>query len=132
MGISYMNKAEIIALVDQYFSAVDGGNFEPLAATLTPDCVFSVETHGVELRGLDAIKPMFDKLWSDHAAVRHQDFVHVPAPEDGRIASRFQVVNTHHDGTLVHKSNCNFFEVRDGKFSRVAVYMAGPNTLEGG
>ncbi len=127
-----MNKAEIIALVERYFSAVDGGDFGAVAATLTPDCVFSVETHGVELNGLDDIKPMFDKLWADHAAVRHQDFVHVPAPGDSRIATRFQVVNTHHDGTLVHKSNCNFFEVQDGKFSRVSVYMAGPNTLEGG
>ena len=126
-----MKKAKIIALVEQYFAAVDGGNYRILSATLTDDCVFSVETHGVELRGLDEIKPMFDKLWSDHAVVQHKDFVHVPAPDEGRVATRFQVVNTHHDGTLVHKSNCNFFEIRDGKFSRVAVYMAGPNTLEG-
>ena len=126
-----MKKAEIIALVEHYFAAVDGGNYRILSATLTDDCVFSVETHGVELRGLDEIKPMFDKLWSDHAAVQHKDFVHVPAPDEGRVATRFQVVNTNHDGTLVHKSNCNFFEIRDGKFSRVAVYMAGPNTLEG-
>lgn len=126
-----MNKADIIALVEQYFAAVDGADFSALSAILTPDCVFSVETHGVELRGLDRIKPMFDKLWSDHAAVRHQDFVHAAAPEDGRIATRFQVINTHHDGTQTHKSNCNFFETRDGKFSRIAVYMAGLNTLEG-
>lgn len=125
-----MKKAKIIALVEQYFAAVDGGNYRILSATLTDDCVFSVETHGVELRGLDEIKPMFHKLWSDHATVQHKDFVHVPAPDEGRVATRFQVVNTHHDGTLVHKSNCNFFEIRDGKFSRVAVYMAGPNTLE--
>ena len=72
---------------------------------------------------------MFDRLWGDHAAVRHYDFVHVAAPEDGRIASRFKVVNTGHDGARVDKSNCNFFEVRDGRFSRVAVYMAGENTL---
>jgi len=126
-----MNKAEIIVLVQQYFSAVDGEDFAALRATLAPDCVFSVETHGVELRGINEIKPMFDKLWSDHAAVQHREFVHVPDPDGGRIASRFQVVNTHHDGTLLHKSNCNFFELKDGKFSRVAVYMAGPNTLEG-
>lgn len=127
-----MNKAEIIALVEQYFGAVDGEDFSTLSAILANDCVFSVETHGVELRGIDAIKPMFDKLWADHAAVQHKEFVHVPDPDGGRVASRFQVVNTLHDGTLVHKSNCNFFEIRDGKFSRVAVYMAGPNTLEGG
>jgi ketosteroid isomerase-like protein len=126
-----MNKAEIIALVEQYFSAVDGEGFATLSATLTPDCVFSVETHGVELNGIDEIKPMFDKLWADHASVQHKDFVHVPDPDGNRVASRFQVINTHHDGTQVHKSNCNFFEIRGGQFSRVAVYMAGVNTLEG-
>ena len=126
-----MNKAKIIALVERYFGAVDREDFEMLSTVLTQDCVFTVETHGVTLRGLDQIKPMFDKLWSDHAAVRHHELIHVPAPDEDRIATRFQVINTHHDGTLVHKSNCNFFEIRDGKFSRVAVYMAGPNTLEG-
>ena len=71
------------------------------------------------------------RLWRDHAAVRHRNFVHVPDPEGGRIATRFAVENSLHDGGVVHKSNCNFFEIRDGRFSRVAVYMAGENTLEG-
>ena len=127
-----MTQGELIDLVERYFAAVDGEDFEGVSATLTDDCVFTVETHGVELRGRGEIEGMFRRLWADHAAVQHRDFVHVPAPEDGRIATRFQVVNTHHDGSLVHKSNCNFFEVRDGRFHRVAVYMAGENTLDRG
>ncbi|HIE92579.1 MAG TPA: hypothetical protein EYQ83_06815 [Acidobacteria bacterium] len=81
-----MKKAKIIALVEQYFAAVDGGNYRILSATLTDDCVFSVETHGVELRGLDEIKPMFDKLWSDHAAVQHgrHHRQHEPELDDAR------------------------------------------------
>ncbi len=126
-----MNKVQIIALVEQYFDAVDREDFETITTLLTQDCVFTVETHGVTLHGLQKIQHMFDKLWADHAAVRHHDFIHVPAPEDNRIATRFQVINTLHDGTLVHKSNCNFFEIHDGKFSRIAVYMAGSNTLAG-
>ena len=66
----------------------------------------------------------------NHAAVRHEDFVYVPDEADDRIAVRFAVVNTHHDGGLAQKSNCNFFELRDGRFSTVRVYMAGENTLE--
>ena len=125
-----MTQGELIDLVERYFAAVDGEDFEGVSATLTDDCVFTVETHGVKLQGRDEIEGMFRRLWADHDAVQHRDFVHVPAPEDDRIATRFQVVNTHHDGSLVHKSNCNFFEVRDGRFSRVAVYMAGENTLD--
>ena len=124
-----MTEPEMIALVGRYFGAVDGEDFASIAATLTEACVFTVETHAIRFQGLDEIRGMFDRLWADHAAIRHYDFVHVAAPGDGRIASRFSVVNTHHDGGQVHKSNCNFFEIRDGRFSRVAVYMAGENTL---
>jgi len=125
-----MTRAELIELVERYFSAVDAEDWAVLSATLAAECVFSVETHGVRLDGIEAIEAMFRRLWSDHAAVRHQDFVHVPYPRKNRIASRFLVINTHHDGRLVHKSNCNFFEASRGRFDRVAVYMAGENTLD--
>ncbi len=72
---------------------------------------------------------MFRRLWDNHESVSHQDFVYVPDPESGRIAVRFSVINTRHDGSKIYKSNCNFFEIRDGRFSRIAVYMAGENTL---
>ena len=75
---------------------------------------------------------MFRRLWDDHAAVRHLDFVYAADAEEGRIAVRFQVVNTHHDGSETHKSNCNFFEIEEGRFTRVAVYMGGSNTLTSG
>lgn len=125
----------MIDLAERYFAAIDAEDFAAVAATLTADCVFSVETHGVRLEGHDAIRGMLERLWAGHAAVRHEDFVHVAAEADrdgdgvGRIATRFSVVNTRHDGGVEHKSNCNFFEIRDGRFARVAVYMAGENTL---
>ena len=75
---------------------------------------------------------MFLRLWSNHAAVRHDRFAFVPSAATGRIAGQFQVTNTEHDGTTTHKSNCNFFTVTDGRFAAVAVYMAGANTLDHG
>ena len=124
-----MTKQKMIELVERYFAAVDSENFKAIQTTLTEDCVFTVETHAIRLVGLDEIREMFGRLWADHAAVRHYDFVHVAAPDDGRIATRFSVINTHRDGRQVHKSNSNFFEIRDGLFNQVAVYMAGENTL---
>lgn len=118
-----------IALVERYFAGVDGEDLPDVLDTLASDCVFTVETHGVELRGHDQISEMFHRLWKNHRSVRHHSFVHVPDPTSGRIASRFAVENTEHDGKITHKSNCNFFEIVDGKFARVAVYMAGANTL---
>ncbi len=125
-----MNANEMIALVVRYFGGVDQEDFDAICGTFTDDCTFSVETHGVRLESRSQIEAMFRRLWTAHAAVRHEDFVFVPAPADGRIAVRFTVVNTEHDGSLTYKSNCNFFEIRDGRFARVAVYMAGENTLD--
>lgn len=125
-----MTRDEQIALVKRYFDAVDGEDLPALLGTLAADCVFSVQTHGVRLEGHDEISKMFNKLWADHEAVLHHKFTHVPDPEGGRIASRFTVQNTEHDGSLTHKSNCNFFEIAQGRFSSVRVYMTGQNTLK--
>ncbi len=127
-----MHANEQIALVEAYFTAVDGEDLSGVLSTLQADCVFSVETHGVRLQGHDDIAQMFRRLWNNHHAVRHIDFVHVPDPANNRIAVRFKVENSERDGSLTRKSNCNFFETKDGKFSAVAVYMAGENTLESG
>ena len=124
-----MIEQEMIDLAKRYFNAVDREDLDAVIATLTEDCVFTVETHGVRLQGREAIENMMRRLWANHAAVRHLDFVFVPAPDHDRLAVRFTVINTRHDGGLTHKSNCNFFEIRDGRFDRVAVYMAGENTL---
>ena len=125
-----MTEAEMIALVRRYFRGADQRNFDEIAATLSEDCVFTVETHGVKLQGRAEIAAMFSRLWANHSAVEHKDFSFVASPSGDRIATQFTVVNTELDGRLTIKSNCNFFRVQDGKFTHVAVYMAGPNTLD--
>jgi len=120
----------MIALVEAYFAGVDGENFDAIQATITEDCVFTVETHNVELTTPAEIRSMFDRLWSGHTAVQHSDFLHLANVDNQRIASQFKVMNTHHDGSLAHKSNCNFFDLRGDSFCRISVYMAGENTLD--
>ncbi len=116
--------------VMSYFRGVDNADIDLLLGTLTPDCVFSVETHGVKLKGHDAISDMFERLWCNHEWVRHDEFQWVESKSGGDIAVRFRVTNKLHDGSLIYKSNCNFFTVRDHLFSEVRVYMAGQNTLD--
>jgi len=117
-------------LVLTYFRGVDGKNIDVIFDTLAQDCVFSVETHGVRLHGHEEIRGMFDRLWSHHAAVRHDQFHFVDAANGTDIAVRFRVTNTLPDGSLVYKSNCNFFTATAGRFKEVRVYMAGENTLD--
>lgn len=125
-----MTNQDLIALVQMYFAAVDAEDMDGVLATLTPDCRFTVETHGVVLDGTGEIGGMFERLWANHAAVLHDRFTYLPHAPTAGIATRFRVVNTHHDGSRTFKSNCNFFTVRDWQFDTVAVYMAGENTLE--
>ncbi|WP_050927726.1 nuclear transport factor 2 family protein [Aestuariivita boseongensis] len=125
-----MTAEDQIALVTRYFTAVDAEDLPGVLATLTEDCCFTVETHGVVLNGTDEISGMLKRLWANHKAVRHHQFRYVADPLAERIAAQFLVENTEHDGSLTHKSNCNFFDIRNGRFSRVSVYMAGANTLE--
>lgn len=125
-----MTRSDLIDLVKTYFSHVDNKDLDGVLSTLTDDCRFSVETHGVALKGHAEIRGMFEQLWSRHAEVLHDRFSFVVDPDHDRISAQFRVVNTLHDGSLVYKSNCNFFAVRNGRFDTVAVYMTGENTLE--
>ena len=125
-----MTRDELIELVRTYFAGVDGEDLEKIFSTFTDDCRFSVETHEVELKGRDAIHGMFERLWSNHATVRHDNFRFVADSEHEKIAVQFRVTNTFDNGEKVYKSNCNFFTIRDGFFDTVAVYMAGENTLD--
>lgn len=122
--------SDLQKLVLTYFRGVDEEDISLILDTLTKNCVFSVETHEVRLQGHEEIRGMFDRLWSHHAAVRHDEFHFVDAGNSCDIAVRFRVTNTLHDGSLVYKSNCNFFTASDGLFTHVRVYMAGGNTLD--
>ena len=116
-------------LVLKYFKGVDEENISSVLDTLTEDCVFSIETHGIKLIGHDEITSMFKRLWKNHASVEHKDFYFVKDAMKNQVAVRFQVINILHNDQIISKSNCNFFTLKDGIFSEVRVYMAGENTL---
>ena len=125
-----MKKNNPKELVLNYFKGVDEENINKILKTLTVDCVFSIETHGIELIGHQEITGMFKRLWKNHKSVEHKNFFFINDPIRNQIAVRFQVKNILHNGKIVFKSNCNFFTLKDGIFSEVRVYMAGENTLD--
>lgn len=124
-----MDTAALIALVERYFAAVDRMDVEATLACFEADASFTIATYDSVFRGRDGeIRAMFERLNARYARVWHGAFDHVVQPP-GRIASRFRVENTLHDGSLRVKHNCNFFSVRDGRFDAVSVYMSGDNSL---
>ena len=124
-----MEKTDYEELVLDYFKGVDEENIDAILETLTEDCVFSIETHGIKLVGHKEIIGMLKRLWKNHKSVEHKEFYFVKDPIGNQIAVRFQVKNVLRDDQIVSKSNCNFFTLKDGIFSEVRVYMAGENTL---
>ena len=124
-----MEKTDYEELVLAYFKGVDEENIDAILETLTEDCVFSIETHGIKLVGHKEIISMFKRLWKNHKSVEHKEFYFVKDPIGNQIAVRFQVKNVLPDDQIVSKSNCNFLTLKDGIFSEVRVYMAGENTL---
>lgn len=122
--------SELKDRVIDYFRGVDTQDIQLILSTLTSDCYFSVETHGVSMSGSKAISQMFERLWANHQWVKHDQFEWVICKSEEAIAVRFQVTNKLLDGQLVNKSNCNFFNCTQGLFSEVRVYMAGENTLD--
>ena len=124
-----MEKTDYEELVLDYFKGVDEENIDAILETLTEDCVFSIETHGIKLVGHKEIISMFKRLWKNHKSVEHKEFYFVKDPNGNQIAVRFHVKNVLRDDQIVSKSNCNFFTLKDGIFSEVRVYMAGENTL---
>ena len=75
------------------------------------------------------VKHMFEGLFNRYQKVWHGAFRHVCDVKRQSIASQFKVVNTLKDGSQRSKTNCNFFELRDGLFCRIEIYMSGENTL---
>jgi len=117
-------------LVERYFAAVDRKDMVATLACFGPQAQFGIANHGVSFEGRDTqLRSMFERLHERYARVWHGDFEHVYDVPRQRVASRFRVENTTHAGEQLHKNNCNFFQVQDGLFVQVWVYMSGDNSL---
>jgi len=123
-------EAQLITLVETYFSAVDRKDVDGTLACFATNARFAIANHGVSYEGLEPqIRGMYERLNERYAKVWHGDFTHTVDVAAQRIACRFRVENITHQGEKLVKNNCNFFEVRDGLFSAVYVYMTGENSL---
>jgi ketosteroid isomerase-like protein len=125
-----LNEAQLIHGVETYFAAVDQKDIKATLACFAPHARFAIANHGVLYEGRDLqIRGMYERLNERYAYVWHGDFTHTVDVTSQRIASRFRVENITHQGETLIKNNCNFFEVQDGLFTAVYVYMTGENSL---
>lgn len=128
-----MTNDDLIQLAMRYFTALDAHDSDALASTLGKDCVLRIETHDITHNGRAAIRALFVSRWDvppdAMITARHHDFTHSPSPSSGRITSQFTVTYSGTDAPEP-KSNANVFSMRDGKITRISVYMAGANSIK--
>lgn len=124
-----MTDDELTALAMRYFAALDARDPDALADTLAEDCVVTIETHGVTYNGRQAIRDLFSTRWEGPLRAVHHDFTHTPSASTGRIASQLSATYSGPDAPTP-KSNANIFTMADGKITRLAVYMAGANSIK--
>ena len=124
-----LNEAQLMALVEAYFAAVDRKDLAASLSFFASDASFTIATFQTTFRGRDTeIRGVFERLFSRYDTIYHGDFEHfVVSPE--RIACRFEVRNGKAGQPTAHKSNANFFKLQGGLFQDVFVYMSGDNSL---
>lgn len=122
----------LVDMVERYFNAVDNYDMDGVLGLFNPDAVFSIQSAHAVHEGRDTgLREMYVELFENYKHhMRHIHFRHVADPDNNRIASQFTVELTDNDGNDVRLTNCNFFYLENGKFSRVFVYMSdGVNVL---
>ena len=126
-----LTAGQLVELVEKhYFHNVDSKNIDPVLKCFAEDAVLSVQTAGASHSGRDgAIRKMFEGFMGDIKTIYHGDFTHVVDIENQKIATQFVARNDYDDGQHVEMRNCNFFELEEGLFKLVTIYMSGENPL---
>jgi len=130
MEMADLTSNQLSDLAEKYFAGVDAMDWKVIREVLTEDCTIEIRTHGLMHEDRDlGVRKMFDGLFERYHHVWHGEFRHVCDVERQTVASQFKVLNTLEDGSTRSKMNFNFFEVRDGLFFKITIYMSGENTL---
>lgn len=116
----------------RYFDGVDNTRLQQVLDCFHEDAVLTEATSNTVHQGRDAgIRSMFEGLFAAHSRIWHGNFVHTVDTDAESICSQFSVgVTPTGAADDVRYENCNRFYLKDGKFSRVFVYMSGDNLLK--
>ncbi|UTW08929.1 nuclear transport factor 2 family protein [Pseudomonas benzenivorans] len=128
--MSRLSRAQLSDMATQkYFANVDSKNMAAVLDCFHEDVSFTIQTDNLTHYGHPGVRKMFDNLFSNFEEIWHGDFELAIDVETQTICSRFNVYLKDAQGNETRLRNCNFWYVKDGKFSRVFVFMSGENVL---
>ena len=121
----------IDVVTKRYFHGVDNFDMDLVLDCFHEDAVLTEVTSMTVHEGREAgIRTMFGGLFDAHSRIWHGNFVHTADTQAESICSQFSVEVTPKQASQeLRYENCNRFYLKDGKFSRVFVYMSGENLL---
>ena len=128
-GLPYEFYVDIVT--KRYFEGVDKFDMDLVLDCFHEDAVLTEVTSMTVHEGREAgIRTMFEGLFAAHSRIWHGNFVHTADVQSEAICSQFSVEVTPNEAdNELRYENCNRFYLKDGKFSRVFVYMSGENLL---
>lgn len=113
--------------VEDYFLKVNARDIDAIIDTFAPDCVMKIATSGFEYRGTQALTTHFRDFLGTFPRVEFSGFEVTADAATQRVAARFTVALTGHDGVTTTLNNCNFFAVGpDGRFTEIVIYTSQP------
>jgi len=125
-----MDRQELIDFATQtYFANVDAKNLDAALDCFHDEALFTVQTSFTRHSGKAEIKRMFEDFFAAYETIVHKDFVCTVDEANGRISASFEAVLTAADGSVTRLNNTNFWQLRNGRFQKVYVYMSGANVL---
>ncbi|MGP1354830.1 MAG: nuclear transport factor 2 family protein [Parasphingopyxis sp.] len=115
----------------RYFDGVDNKRMDQVLDCFHDDAVLHEMTSDTRHDGIDAIRTMFEGLFSTNGRIWHGNFVHTVDPEENAVCSQFTVeIEPNELGEELVYQNCNRFYLKGDKFQNVFVYMSGDNLLK--
>ena len=115
----------------RYFDGVDNKHMEQVLDCFEEDAVLTEMTSNTVHKGREAIRAMFETLFSSFGRIWHGNFVHTVDPQENAVCSQFTVeIHPTQTGELLRYENCNRFYLKDRRFHHVYVYMSGDNLLK--
>ncbi|KAL4889107.1 hypothetical protein BDV59DRAFT_121989 [Aspergillus ambiguus] len=126
-----LTRKQLSRLPVSFFAAVDERDLERVVSHFAPDATLTVQTGPATFSGVADIKNMFAGFINSSRTMSHEILSVVVDEVQGKVSTRQRYIGVLADGTQNDMYNCNFFDVgADGKFTNVAIWMAGASPLK--
>lgn len=126
-----LTRAQMIETIEQqYFAAMDRKDMAGTLAPLAAECIFTIYPAGTRLEGRDSgIRQAFATAFEEYETLWHGNFNWVVDEGAQRVAAWFDVRLVRPDGSAIEMNNGKFFHFRDGKLSRLDLYLSTTETV---